>query len=795
MPTINSDWYAGNATRAYPLDDAATVRDDAGLALPSQILVDCRVRFPLTLGRFAYLSGVTVSPGIVTVILMAADDAAMPSGGAILQPLGAVSLPQPVTPNRHYPIQPMAAGVGGWLVFGRGIEEPYSGRFSLPGQSILLPRAAAAYHPLPITSLGKFGLEPGLDGVVQLLGGTDLAVTSGMRLVGEVEVDAIVLGLVDNLNRNVYAFYSGPCGGRPESNTCTKPALQMINSVSPDCNGNLTIDFSGAQIYPYVDGGGLAVDLALGMADVCLGQDNLPDSDGNLPGDVEGTCPPPFYQPPPGNLPLLSYWPLDETWPGGVAVDWGALGANATDNLGNVVSSTTPPIAAPTNFTNPQGRFFPDSSPPGFPAGQHTYLTAGIQPGHSLTNNFTVAAWVRCVGRITNQPVISHALFLDDGSALGWSLVSDENGMLASVAGTSGRPTDPLISEFTLPINVWAHVASVTTDDTRYLYFNGQKSVHTNNNLPADSTNVETCIGKDFSGFYGYEFNGDLDDIRIYNIALTDAQILDLAQGNDPLAPAAPPGPSEDCPALPYYESFDAGTPPTWLVVFGAFDLEADDSPGEPSGLEQSGPGPLPSGLTGMPPLHRSNRTVSDTGTVPVDQSYAATEESMRNVAIWNCTTYPTTADMTCTTQLKVVAGAQANGGIVWKHYWATRNNVISDIYELAVINPLTNCLEMYIYNGQAIQKVSAWQFGTGVNQAVVGDWYQLVVHSYIPKNASLWLVDFTVTGITQPSFQQLTVNGYVDNWFQPTDVAPCFGLGTINAHCLFSWFQVVDNG
>jgi hypothetical protein len=308
--TINPGWYAGNATRAYPLDDAATARDDAGRELPSQILVDCRVRFPIALGQYAYIGGVTVGPSIVTVILMASPDAGRPPSGAPvvgagLQPLGAVTLPRPVVANRHYPITPMVVGVGGWLVFGNGIEEDYSGRFSSPAQSLLLPRVASAYHPLPIPSLGKLGLEPGLAGVVQLLGNTDLEVVQDTREIDGAIVDAIIFRLIDSLNRNVYSFYAGPCAGRPETGTCDTPVLEAINAVSPDCDGNLTIDFRNVQVYPFVDGGGLALDLGLGMSDVCLGQDYLPDDTGKLPSEYENLCPPPEEPviPPPEPIP------------------------------------------------------------------------------------------------------------------------------------------------------------------------------------------------------------------------------------------------------------------------------------------------------------------------------------------------------------------------------------------------------------------------------------------------------------------------------------------------------------
>jgi hypothetical protein len=297
MAAINPDWYAGNATRAYPLDDAATARDDAGLELPPQVLVDCRVRFPLALGRFAYVGGLTVGPNIVTAVLLATADAGRPPAGTPAggsgTPLGAVSLPTPVVPFRHYPIQPMADGVGGWLVFGPGIDEPYSGRFTAPIQSLLLPRVASAYSPLPVPTLGKLGVDPPLTGVIQLLGATDLEVVQDTREVGGGIVDAIIIRLVDSLNRNVFGLYAGPCAGRPESGTCPRPAVESINGVAPDCDGDLTIEFLGAQALEFAAGGGIALDLALGMAETCLGQDNLPDGEGNLPGDYEGECPAP----------------------------------------------------------------------------------------------------------------------------------------------------------------------------------------------------------------------------------------------------------------------------------------------------------------------------------------------------------------------------------------------------------------------------------------------------------------------------------------------------------------------
>jgi hypothetical protein len=218
---------------------------------------------------------------------------------------------------------------------------------------------------------------------------------------------------------------------------------------------------------------------------------------------------------------LISYWKLDEPGTGAVAIDSGTSGSNATDNLGNITASTTVPVAAPTNFSNPQGRFLP--------AVNGTHFVTAVQPLHSFTGNFTVSAWVR-TSKAKNSPIVTHENF---PYSQGWGLQTDGLGRLISQACTSAG-SNILTSEFTLPTGVWFHVAMVMTATTRYLYYNGQKSVNTSNILPAASTGLATSLGWDTANIAANQLNGDLDDVRIYNIPLTDNQVQSLAAGNEP---------------------------------------------------------------------------------------------------------------------------------------------------------------------------------------------------------------------------------------------------------------------
>lgn len=276
MSLLDANWYGLNSTRAFPLDDAATGRDDNGTFLPSDILVDAAIRFPSALGNYACLAAVTVTPGIVTVVLHAVTGvlrptAALPAPAApVLTPIASFSLAQPITPYISYAVEPLIPGVGGWLVFGPGIDTPYQGTFTTAAQAALLPRCATFYGTSPVTGLGRrFGLDP-LPGLVKLAGGNDLSMSIQPRVINGTVVNAVVIGLNSNLTRDPYSFYAGPCSGRPESGTCAPPGITQINTTFPDSAGNINITWQDIQVYPLATkNGGVIISVPYQLADVC----------------------------------------------------------------------------------------------------------------------------------------------------------------------------------------------------------------------------------------------------------------------------------------------------------------------------------------------------------------------------------------------------------------------------------------------------------------------------------------------------------------------------------------------
>lgn len=311
MGVVSAHFYAANEGIAYPVDDAATGIDDAGRRLPSHLVVDLSLRWPETLGRYAFLSSASIRPAAVTLTIQAAD---APDAAAGFAPLAVVTVPKPATPGRVYPLTPQAAGVGGWVVFGSGVADaPYDGRFASPAQSRLAARAARAYPPPPVSGVQPPAAAAALTGVVRLRAVAPLELAAEDHEIEGVVRRCIVFRLVDAEETSGFAppaeaaallrtatapalaRFAGPCGGRPESQSCGDPQpIEFLNGVGPDCDGVLTIELAGCAAPISVAAPGTAVlSCALGLADACAPKP-LPDDEGRLPGDYGGR---PSYAP------------------------------------------------------------------------------------------------------------------------------------------------------------------------------------------------------------------------------------------------------------------------------------------------------------------------------------------------------------------------------------------------------------------------------------------------------------------------------------------------------------------
>lgn len=295
MPVRNQNWYDLQAGRRYPLDDRSTGIDDDNHPIQDDILVDCHLRFPQTLGDYAFVQGINVTPTLVTVVFGVADTLNATEGASIAALTLAKSA---LSPGVNYAITPLLPGVAGWVAFGRGTQELFVGRYSTPIQSLIASRCARPYTPLPVPTLGKLNLATALQGLISIIGVPPVEAFYEEITVNDNTVNAIVLRLMTQFaGTNPLQNFLGTCGERPESGTCPKPPLETINGVGPDCEGNINLVFDGFTAVPFADCGGLDVLTDTGLAAAC-----------------DAATPPPYRRPQDKCNPTSESAEDDSTW-------------------------------------------------------------------------------------------------------------------------------------------------------------------------------------------------------------------------------------------------------------------------------------------------------------------------------------------------------------------------------------------------------------------------------------------------------------------------------------------------
>lgn len=277
--TVGGSWYGDNSTRNYPLADGPVIADN-GQAVPSDLFSDLMLVVPDTLSGIGLL-GLTVGPQIITAVF-----------GTTSQPVAAITAMRPIAVGVPYTVSALVDNVGGWGVFASGVESlseiaQYKFQTPLP----VCPRALRYYPAPPVTSIGKVGSTTKLRGIVRLSAGNDLEIVAAQRQIEGVTRTVAVIRLSTSVDvqagRNLASIYKGPCGGRPESETCVRPAIEQIGEATPDCNGNIDLMF-GAPFDADAVSGGIKVNLPYGLGEACP---KKPFEDSEVPGDQSDVCP------------------------------------------------------------------------------------------------------------------------------------------------------------------------------------------------------------------------------------------------------------------------------------------------------------------------------------------------------------------------------------------------------------------------------------------------------------------------------------------------------------------------
>ena len=207
----------------------------------------------------------------------------------------------------------------------------------------------------------------------------------------------------------------------------------------------------------------------------------------------------------PGNTNLVALYTLD-----GNAQDTSGKGNNGTVN-GNPVWVTAGKVGGALKFN-----------------GSTDYIDCGVGSTLNITDAVSISAWIKLAATGLDQKLASN----QDGTTGGYKMAVFTDNRVEFEIRTSANASTlnrTVAGGTTLTTNVWYHVVGVYSQGN-YIrtYVNGvlDRELVTTSIL---GTSTSSCkIGSSFTGDGGL-FNGTVDDVRIYNKALSAAEAAYLA--------------------------------------------------------------------------------------------------------------------------------------------------------------------------------------------------------------------------------------------------------------------------
>ncbi len=273
-------------------------------------------------------------------------------------------------------------------------------------------------------------------------------------------------------------------GGTTYASSTSRNAYTLGNGIifgNPPTSTSADVLFNPITGYP---GGNQIVSLIDGRKDGLVYDVSV-----NSLGSVEGK----FWQG------LVGYWPFDEGT-GTTAYDASGYGNNGTLTNGPLWQTGS------NCETGNCLKFYSAASPV-------NVLAPGVSPHTTLT----LTAWVDPTAYPTERSTIILGLggyylsLYSDGSVQTYWYGKTPSGYFSSGGGT-------------VPLNSWSFVAAVWDSSSVSLYVNGSLTSATSTTGSGNSSTV-TNIGAENTS---RQFNGSIDDVRIYNRALSAEDIQDL---------------------------------------------------------------------------------------------------------------------------------------------------------------------------------------------------------------------------------------------------------------------------
>jgi len=260
-------------------------------------------------------------------------------------------------------------------------------------------------------------------------------------------------------------------------------------------------------------------------------------------------------QAPRGGAPIgpLAHWKADD----------GAEPKEAADASGNSFKGTYSPGAGAstevpkTKFAN-SGSFNLD--------GKTGMISIPDSPALRITGDITIAFWKRKTAQVNDWVRI---VGKGNGAQRNFGIweYPDASGQIkCQMYGPGGQSVLELDSPAATPMNQWTHICLTVSVNSAMLYING--ALVANGTRSGEPGTAADPVTFGHAGYHGF-FPGQIDDVRIYDRALSMGEVVYIAQGNgSPDAPAGLAATSGDAQQVALKWTATATEPPKGTVTY-----------------------------------------------------------------------------------------------------------------------------------------------------------------------------------------------------------------------------------
>lgn len=232
----------------------------------------------------------------------------------------------------------------------------------------------------------------------------------------------------------------------------------------------------------------------------------------------------------------VSYWRLNETTGSSATDAAGGHTATYEDFQGDADSSLGAAGPRPSDFAG----FEANNYSPHFDPTDGTQVSVNTSASHDLriTGDLTMEAWINLDAvSAGNAGILGH--YLGSGNKRCYVLGVNNSGQLNIAISDDGsyQSTNAFADDTALDTGVWYHVAGVFDADggtdaggALHLYVNGNsvasKGTGVSTSIYGGGSLPDFLIGEQYADHTSTRFDGFIDEVAVYDKALTDTQIL-----------------------------------------------------------------------------------------------------------------------------------------------------------------------------------------------------------------------------------------------------------------------------